>query len=335
MNAFRKGIVLLSALLFVLLLSACQSAAPEPSSDTDPASEDAFLPEEDVPAPSETSSPEPESSPTEENSSEQTEEDTSAEPETVPAEPPTEPPTDPPTDPPADPVPEKVNNTLYVLMYHSFVPEGTSCNAWMRTDTQFREDLQWLSDHGYTTVLPSELAAGTPLPERAVMLTFDDGYENNYTVAYPILQEFQAKAVISLVVSHQDAQAPGWLTWDMCREMADSGLVEIGSHTYDCHKDEAQGVKRLNGESREDYEARVFADIQSSIDLIEENVGAAVRFFAYPYGTTDKWSDAYLAEHFAVTVTTSYGRSDVSKGLYKLNRCNISQEEPPSFTLPK
>ena len=88
-------------------------------------------------------------------------------------------------------------------MYHSFVPDGTDCNTWTLTDARFREDLQWLDDNGYTTVLPSELAAGGPLPEKAVMLTFDDGYENNYSIAYPLLKEFDAKAVISLVTNHQ------------------------------------------------------------------------------------------------------------------------------------
>ena len=121
--------------------------------------------------------------------------------------------------------------SLYVLMYHDVVPEGTPCNPWTVTDTRLREDLQWLADNGWTTVLPGQLAAGDPIPEKAVMLTFDDGYRGNYELAYPLLQDFQAKAVISIVVSYVDGQNPDFLTWDMCREMSQSGLVEIGSHT--------------------------------------------------------------------------------------------------------
>ena len=226
---------------------------------------------------------------------------------------------------------KKENTKLYVLMYHSFVPEGTECTTWTLTDARLREDLQWLKDHGYTTVLPRELAAGDPLPEKAVMLTFDDGYEDNYTLAYPLLQEFNAKAVISLIVNHQDNQESGWLTWDMCREMVISELVEIGSHTYACHKD---GINRKDGESRTAYEDRVFTDLQVGTYLIEANVGRKVRFFAYPHGQTEKWASEYLKENFAVTVTTDHGAADISGGLYDLKRCNISMETPLSKLLP-
>ena len=70
--------------------------------------------------------------------------------------------------------------TLYILMYHNFVEgDGEGCDDWSLPVSRFREDLQWLSDHGYKTVLPSQLAAGEPLPRRAVMITFDDGYEKS------------------------------------------------------------------------------------------------------------------------------------------------------------
>ena len=230
---------------------------------------------------------------------------------------------------------KKENTKLYILMYHSFVPEGTECNTWTLTDARLREDLQWLKDHGYTTVLPSELASGDPLPAKAVMLTFDDGYENNYTLAYPILQEFNAKAVISLITNHQDNEDEGWLTWDMCREMVISGLVEIGSHTYACHRDTPRGIQRRKGESRVVYEDRIFTDLNVSATLIEENIGRKVLFFAYPHGQTESWASEYLKEHFAVTVTTNHGAADISKGLYDLNRCNVSMETPLSKILPK
>ena len=340
MHAFRTGAALLLLLLCLTLPSACQGAPQEitPVPDELPAE----VPPEVIPvSPEEAASPlvpsedsEPPAPPEEDAVSEE-EPNPPAPPEEKDPEPPA-PPEEDPAPPEEDPVPQpaRENQKLYVLMYHSIVPDEVPCNTWMRTASQFREDLQWLAGNGYSTVLPSELAAGEPLPERAVMLTFDDGYENNYTIAYPILQEFQCKAVISLIVSYQDRQEPGWLTWDMCAEMLKSGLVEIGSHTYDCHQDSGCGIRRLEGECREDYESRVLTDIQDSIDLIEANLDTTVRFFAYPNGITEKWASDYLKEHFAVTVTTRYGSSDLSKGLFDLNRCNISEKEPPSFTLP-
>ena len=237
--------------------------------------------------------------------------------------------------PEPEPVKPSNNHTLYILMYHSVVDgDGSNCNDWMTTTQRFREDLQWLKDHGYTTLLPSELENGASLPEKAVLITFDDGYANNYTQAFPVLKEFQAKAVISMIVRRTVDGKPDFLTWDMCREMADSGLVEIGSHTYDHHANDPRGIKRMNGESRKDYEARIFSDLEKSISLIEENVGKPVTFFAYPHGQTEPWASDFLKEHFAMTVTTQHGPANVSHGLYDLSRHNINFKEPLSKYLP-
>lgn len=228
------------------------------------------------------------------------------------------------------------NKQLYILMYHSVVPDGTGCNTWTTTESQLRADLQWMAEHGYTTVLPGELAAGKPLPERAVLITFDDGYANNYSIAFPLLKEFGAKAVISPVVGYLEPKGGSFLSWDMCREMLASELVEIGSHTYNLHK-EAEGVlgiQRRSGESKQAYEDRVFPDIETSIQLLESNLNCKITFFAYPHGRTDSWARAFLREHFAVTVTTAEGVASVSGGLYDLPRYNINSERTARSILP-
>ena len=263
-------------------------------------------------------------------------------PDTSQAEPPDSPdasqaePTDnPDTSQPPEPVTPSGGHTLHILMYHHVIDgDESKCNDWTTTTQKLREDLQWLKDHGYTSLLPSELASGAPLPEKAVLITFDDGYASNYHLAYPLLQEFQTKAVISVIVRRTVDGKPDFLTWDMCREMVDSGLVEIGSHTYDSHREDPRGIKRIRGESREEYEARIFPDIEESIRLIEENVGQPVRFFAYPHGQTESWADDFVREHFAVTVTTRHGAANTSNGFYDLPRYNINPEQPASKYLP-
>ena len=103
----------------------------------------------------------------------------SPEPSDEPTPPPSpEPAPDPSGGPSPEPSPElspepsaPANTRLYILMYHHFVPDGEDCNDWTTTVSHFREDLEWLRDNGYTCVLPRELAAGQPLPEKAVMLT--------------------------------------------------------------------------------------------------------------------------------------------------------------------
>ena len=120
---------------------------------------------------------------------------------------------------------------LPILMYHDVVEDGQPYNTWTVTAGRFRQDLQWLKDHGYACVLPRELARGHLPRGKAVLITFDDGYESNYRLAFPILKEFGDKAAIALVTKSVDQGEPGFLTWDMCREMEASGLVEFGSHT--------------------------------------------------------------------------------------------------------
>ena len=245
-----------------------------------------------------------------------------------------EPAPEPQPQPQPEPQPQK-NTTLHILMYHDVIQgDGSSCGDWTVTDQRFREDLQWLKDHGYTTMLPSQVISGQPLPEKAVLITFDDGYASNYNLAYPILKEFQDKAVISMIVARTAEGRPDFLTWAMAKEMEDSGLVEIGSHTYDAHKEDPRGIKRGKGESQEAYQARIFTDLEDSIRLIEENTGYKVNFFAYPHGQTEPWASDFVAQHFSMTVTTHHGAADIGGGLYNLPRYNINMKQPPSKFLP-
>lgn len=240
-------------------------------------------------------------------------------------------------EPTPDPVPGPTGTKLYILMYHDVVKDGAKCGTWTITTGRLREDFQWLSDHGYATLLPSEVVQrvknGT-LPKKAVLVTFDDGYASNLELALPILEETHTKAVVSVVTGFIDSEEPGFMTWDMCRELNASPLVEIGSHTHALHENGC-GIKRLKGESKEDYAMRVLRDIQISIYLLESRLGSKPRFLAYPYGITDSWAKDFLRENFDMTVTTNHGVVNTSKGLYDLNRYNINMKYPPSKYLPQ
>ena len=92
---------------------------------------------------------------------------------------------------------------LPVAMYHSVTDQGDSPGEYVISPSMLEKDLQWLSQHGYETVVVGDLVSqvenGTPLPEKPVMLTFDDGYYNNYRNAYPLLQKYGMQAVLSPV----------------------------------------------------------------------------------------------------------------------------------------
>ncbi|MCI8422925.1 MAG: polysaccharide deacetylase family protein [Lawsonibacter sp.] len=232
-------------------------------------------------------------------------------------------------------------HTVTVLMYHHLVDteEQVRDNSMIVTAQRFGQDLDWLEENGYVTVLPRELAAGEPLPDKAVMITLDDGYASNYQLAFPLLKERGMKASIALICRLMDEEAKGYLTWDMCREMSMSGLIEFGSHTYYLHnlqdggdggyrKEGPNGIQRRAGECREDYEARVLTDLAKSLSCMEEELGNQVLFLAYPYGVKDSWASPYIAEHFAMTLLTCEGKADLTCGFYSLPRKTVSMERP-------
>lgn len=232
------------------------------------------------------------------------------------------------------PSPTPALASMPILMYHHVVPDGTECNDMTVTESKLAGDLKWLSENGYHTILPSELASGSPLPEKPILITFDDGYRSNYELAFPLLQKYQTKAVISVVVYMQDVCASSFLSWDMCREMIGSGLVEIGSHTYYLHNLGEQGgnftpggingIQRKPEESDADFQVRVLDDLQKSHDLIEDNLGCEVTFFAYPFGIREPDAEPLIDKLFPVTVITRTGDADLSNGPKNMTRWTVS-----------
>ena len=116
-----------------------------------------------------------------------------------------------------------------VIMYH-----GVSDDLWGMTDlfarpADLEAQLQYLQENGFTTIWFEDLARIDQI-EKPVMLTFDDGYLDNYTDLFPLLQKYQAKATIFVVTGTMDYN-PRNLTSAQIRELSDSGLVSIQSHT--------------------------------------------------------------------------------------------------------
>ena len=186
-------------------------------------------------------------------------------------------------------LPQPVREPLPVLMYHHMVPDGQDCNDMTVTPGKFRSDLETVLAMGYTPVLPRELAAGDALPEKPILITFDDGYRSNYDLVYPILREYGVKACISIIVLMPDLPTDNFCTWDQLREMTASGLVEIGSHSYRLHNlgsdggnfesGGANGVERRPNESDADFQIRVLDDIQLSHDRIAGELGGGKFYF--------------------------------------------------------
>lgn len=213
---------------------------------------------------------------------------------------------------------------LPVLMYHGIVSDASRASEYFITDTALEEDLKWLQDHGYTTVSVKQLTdyvqRGAKLPEKPVLLTFDDGYRNNYTLAFPLLQKYHAKAVISVIGSESDLSSGtiyrgdevsgGNITWGEAALMVQSGLIEIGNHTYDLHRNAGgrKGADRLEGESDDAYREVLTKDLGHNQDLISAATRQPALIFAWPFGAwpSDGSADPILKDLGFSGSLTSY-----------------------------
>ncbi|MFA6053031.1 MAG: poly-beta-1,6-N-acetyl-D-glucosamine N-deacetylase PgaB [Methylobacter sp.] len=201
---------------------------------------------------------------------------------------------------------------LVVLNYHDIVgAEGAKppFNSMDVSVDHFEEHLGWLKKNGYKIVSVQavlDAAAGKDsLPSKAVLLSFDDGYLSFYTRVFPLLKKYHYPATVALVGTWMEGNVtddePGkpLLGWDQVREMVQSGLVEVASHSYDLHKGvianpqanmQAAAVTRLYDdpmlayETDEQYRERIHAALLKSAEFIFQHAGVRPRVMVWPYG---------------------------------------------------
>lgn len=201
-----------------------------------------------------------------------------------------------------------------VMMYHEFVtPEdlenGVAFDEYAIYYEAFERDLKWLRKNGYTTITTRELAqylqGEGEMPKKPVIITIDDGKLGVYKNAYPLLQKYNMKAVLSVIGEEIDAatQAPElrenhpapYCTWEELAEMAASGHVEIASHTYGLHVYSHNGRIGANC-SETDNMADFRRDALEDYRLIQEKLQAAgipeAVTMAYPYSERSPEADA-------------------------------------------
>ena len=177
----------------------------------------------------------------------------------------------------------------------------------------FQEQLDYLEAQGYTTITLLEFMKAKrgkqELPEKPIVLTFDDGYENNYLELLPILEKRGMKAMVYMVTNQ--IGRPGYLSWDQLRDMQDRG-IEIGSHTAN--------HLPLTGLSPEEQ-----ADEMRLSKLIMEWNGLRTVFsFSYPNGAYDSSMPELLRENeYLTAVTGDAGLNTFRTDPYLLQRINI------------
>ena len=222
-----------------------------------------------------------------------------------------------------------------VAMYHSVTDEGTSPGQYVISPSMLESDLKYLYEQGYHTVTVQDLLNyvnhGTHLPEKPVMLTFDDGYYNNYLYAYPLLQKYHMKAVLSPVamLTQQFSQSDdsGHEVWSYCtgeqlKEMADSGVMEIQNHSYDFHElNPRRGCLRKKGESKAAYREIFMKDTQQAQQLFASLDIQPPICYTYPYGACNDETEALVTEcGLSVTLSCEEGIANIGRDSACLRR---------------
>ena len=227
-----------------------------------------------------------------------------------------------------------------IIMYHSVYENPAQAGDYEITPQTLEADMRYLQEHGYTPIFVTELIAyvynDVSLPEKPVILSFDDGYYNNLTEVLPLLEKYDMKAIVSVVGSFSDRStaeeqqnpAYSYLTWDNMTELSVSNRVEVGNHSYNMHSLESsrRGTLKKWGESDEQYADAFTKDISKLQGKIKESINYAPVTFAYPYGFISKESVPLLKDMGFKAALSSYEKPNyITKDpelLYHLNRYN-------------
>lgn len=234
---------------------------------------------------------------------------------------------------------EDAARELAVVMYHNILK--SSKGTYTVSPAQLASDLAAYETAGYETVFPSEIVAFVcgegDLPENPLLLTFDDGRYNNMYYGLPLLEKYGAKAAFYPVGAFSafstdsgDHSNPNYshLTWAQMGELAASGRVELGSHSYNMHRYSPRfGVKRMKGETTAAYRRALAEDTGRMQDAILRATGVLPLSYAFPFGEYSDEATAVIRS-FGVRVffTCNEGVSTVRRGapdtLLRLRRVN-------------
>ena len=215
-----------------------------------------------------------------------------------------------------------------ILMYH-YISAPPSAQDRIRyglsvPPEMFDAQLKLLHDNGFTTITLRDvygyLAVGTPLPEKPIVLTFDDGYIDNYTNAFPILQKYGMTGTFFVLTGKADTGDPAYLTWDEIQTMSNAGM-DMQLHARD----------HLDMRNRS-YDWLVF-QIIGGRQSIEGHTGKPVIFMAYPSGKYDANVVRFLKDtNFWAAVTTAYGTQHTLNDALIWDRVRIAgQLQLPDF----
>jgi len=241
-----------------------------------------------------------------------------------------------------------------VLCYHNILDDPLKDpEKYTLSTAELVQHFAWLKEHNYKVIsvddLMSAKAGKSALPDKAVLLTFDDGYESFYTTVYPLLKVFKYPAVLGLVGSwlqlKPGEKAPynghnydsaAFLTLQQIQEIASSGLVEIASHSYDLHRgmlSNPQGnllpamvtrvydAEKNTRENDVEYLSRINSDLSKNSNFIKQITGKRPRVMVWPYGRYNLESvNIAQSLDMPITLTLDEGGNSLDQPLSHIKR---------------
>ena len=195
-----------------------------------------------------------------------------------------------------------------ILYYHSVRVENG--NELRMPPKQFEAQMAFLQDKGYQSVSLEQLYQATykegTLPAKPFVISFDDGYVDNYTTAFPILTKHGFTATVFMVTSYINGE--GFLSWPQLKDLAANGW-EIEGHTTN-----HPYLTKMNPST-------VLSELNLSKELLEKDLGQPVNFFAYPYGDLNANVVRALKDTgYLMAVTTERGWADAKADAWHVHR---------------
>jgi peptidoglycan/xylan/chitin deacetylase (PgdA/CDA1 family) len=206
-----------------------------------------------------------------------------------------------------------------VICYHSINKDPSGKSSIIISPEKFRQHLKAIKDNGYTTLTMAQfndyILGDKPIPEKSVLITFDDGYKDNYTNAFPILKEFNMNATIFVISSYLDGKE--YMSPSDVKEMSDYG-IDIESHTV--------SHLRLSELS---YEQQ-YNELKNSKEALEKLTGKPITSVAYPEGKyNDDTIKAVTEAGYAMGFTIDRGYDGIGDNPDKLYRMCVDYTYKP------
>jgi peptidoglycan/xylan/chitin deacetylase (PgdA/CDA1 family) len=219
------------------------------------------------------------------------------------------------------PTPDGVSRQVRVpiLMYHYLSDPPRGADRYRRdlsvSPALFEQHLAYLQAEGYQSItlydLLYHLTQGVPLPDQPVVITFDDGYRDNYDNAFPLLQQYGFDATFFVLVEVTNQGEAEYLTWDMMREMHAAGM------DIECHA-------RVHEYLPENDDQRLVWQVLGCREAIESELGQRPRFISYPSGRFDERVAAFFAsDNYWGGITTQQGTLHSSDALFQIKRLRV------------